>query len=152
MTAGDAANKKLVRGLGAIVSLAISFFVIGYSPVVDALGTLIPQVSFLLVVVLILLMLLAMFGVDFNWAAEPFSSNKKWMAVIIIPIIVIILAVIGTSVGEAIPWLASLTKFLVGAAAGGPADPALVSTLLGLAIVIGIPLIIIGTVVYYGTQ
>ena len=151
--AGDEASKKTARMVGAVVALATSFFVIGYSPVVDALATLIPQVSFLLVVVLILMMLLAMFGVDFNWTAAPWKDNLRWMAIIIVPIIVIMLAVVGASTGTAIPWLGSLTQFLVGAgAASGPMDPALVSTLLGLGIVIGIPLVVIGAVVYYGTR
>src|SRR3989344_1004630 len=36
-----------VKSIAAIISLATAFLVIGYSPVVEALATLIPQASFL---------------------------------------------------------------------------------------------------------
>ena len=53
---GDVTENAWVRNVAAIISLATAFLVISYTPVVDALSVLIPQASFLLVVVLFLIM------------------------------------------------------------------------------------------------
>ncbi len=135
-----------VKSVSAIVSLAVAFLLIGYSPVVSALAVLIPQASFLLVVALLVLMLLAMFGVDVS--GEKFWETKWHMWAVGIPILVIFLAMVGAATGNSIPALAGLTNFLIGA--GGPIDPQLFNTLLGLAVVIVIPLVVIALVVWGG--
>ena len=142
---------KTEHGIVALISLAISFFVIGYSPVVSALGAMIPQTSFLIVVTVLLLLLFAMFGVT----ADQFNiTGSRWkLLALAIPLGIILLAVIGASTGTAIPWLAEFSKFVAGrSAAQFPVDPALQNTMLGLGIIIGLPLIIIGLVIWGGTR
>jgi hypothetical protein len=137
----EGGSDKWVKSVSAIVSLAFAFLVIGYSPVVSALAILIPQASFLLVVALLVLMLLAMFGIK----GEDYLGKPKWYSwLLILPVVAIMLAIIGAATG--IPALAGFTNFLIGA--GGPIDPELFNTLLGLGIVIGIPLVVIALVVW----
>ena len=140
---GDPENDKWTKSTSAIVALAIAFFIIGYSPVVKALATLIPQVAFVLVTALLLLMLMSMFGI--NLTDNFKDATKKWTAwIIIIPLAVIMLGIVGYVTD--IPILTGVSGFLAGA--GGPLDPELVNLLIGLAVVVVIPIAVVGIVTW----
>jgi len=116
---GDPQTQGFAKSASAIIALVIGFLVIVYTPVVDTLGTLLPQAGFILVVVVLLLMVLAMFGIKF----EPEAGEKfpPWAAAIAIIVFVIFLAAIGlAAVNPAtgqpyIPILHTFGSFLLGA-------------------------------------
>ncbi len=139
-----------VKSIAAIISLATAFLVIGYSPVVSALATLIPQASFLLVVALLFLMLLSMFGVPLEnlWGG---TTGPKWYVwLLALPVLVIFIGIVGAATGNSIPALAGFTNFLIGAGGGINISPELMNTLIGLGIVIAIPLVVIALVIWGG--
>ena len=95
---GDPGTSASAKSVSAIASLAIAFLVIGYSPVVQALATLIPQASFLLVVALLVLMLLSMFGINTN--IENFWQTKWHIWLIALPVVLIFVGIVGAAAGK----------------------------------------------------
>ena len=145
---GDPGTSASAKSVSAIASLAIAFLVIGYSPVVQALATLIPQASFLLVVALLVLMLLSMFGINTN--IENFWQTKWHIWLIALPVVLIFVGIVGAAAGNSIPALAGFTNFLIGSGGGINISPELMNTLIGLGIVIAIPLVVIALVILGG--
>ncbi|MEK6808027.1 MAG: hypothetical protein AABX75_03280 [Nanoarchaeota archaeon] len=139
-------DKSWTKSTSAIVAMVAAFLVIAYTPVVDAMTTFIPQASFLLVIALLVLMLFAFLG--FN-TTDLYGKMNKWVLVIVIPLILIFLAMIGFSVGPGVPILYGLSQGLIG---GVTLDSETMSLLIGMAIVIGIPLVVVGAVIYSGKK
>ena len=116
---GDPSTQGFAKTASAIIALVIAFLVIVYTPVVNTLGTLLPQAGFILVVVVLILMVLAMFGITF----EPQAGEKfpPWAAAIAIIVFILFLGVIGVAAvnpktGEPyIPILNTFGQFLIGA-------------------------------------
>ncbi len=133
---GDIDSKPMAKNVAAIVAFVAAFFVIAYTPVVDALMTLIPQASFLLVVALLVMMLIA-----FIWPSYGEADPNPWVwGVLILVIVGIFIAIVGASVGENIPVLNTISKTLAG---GAELDQEQLSFFVGLIIVIGVPLLIV---------
>ncbi len=138
-------EEKVAKGIASIIALSMAFFVIAYTPVVDALATIIPQASFLLVIVLMLLMVVAL---AFPTAFDAFTGKPSWVLGIIgIIFVVIFLGITGYAVGDKIPALFSFSKFLMGAI---PLEltPETINLLIGFGIIIGIPVIIMAIVMW----
>ncbi len=133
------------KSTAVIISMAAAFLVIAYTPVVDALMTLLPQASFLLVIALLVMMLFTFLG----FKPDIFGTPKNWMWVIILPLILIFIAIVGYSAGPGIPWLYGLSQGLAG---GIALDAETINLLVGLLIVLGIPLIVVFAVVYAGKR
>jgi hypothetical protein len=135
------------KGISAIIAFVAAFLVISYTPVVDALITLIPQASFLLVVVMLLLLLLAFIGVP----VQKWTKETRWYAwIFIIPLVIIFLGLVDYATGFQIPGIHSLTTWFIGSQGVGAASSETMSTLLGLGIVLGIPLLIVALIVWGG--
>jgi len=128
----------------SIISLVAAFLVIAYSPVVNALTVLIPQASFLLVIALLVLMLFTFIGFQ---PTDMFGKPSKWMLVIVIPLIIIFVAMIGFAIGPEVPVLYGISQGLMG---GIELTPATMNLMIGLAIILGIPLIVVLAVVLAG--
>jgi len=131
------------RNIAAIISLVAAFLVISYTPVVEALAVLIPHASFLLVVTMLFLMLLA-FIVP-KWEEKVEKASWWWILAAIV-LFVIFLAIVGTSVGERVPALYAFAQFMMGEI---PIElgPETTNMLIGLAIIIGIPILVIALIV-----
>lgn len=138
-------EEKMAKGVAAIIAMSVAFFVIIYTPVVNALAVLIPQASFLLVVVLMLLMMLAMIFPQFF---DYFKEKPSWiLGVIALVFIVIFLGITGYAVGDSVPWLNTFSKLLMGAI---PLEltPETINLLIGFGIILGIPIIILAIVMW----
>ena len=127
--------------VSSVVAFLIAFVVIGSTEVVDKLNNLLPQASLLLVIAVLLLMVLAIFGLDPS--SEKFGANKTagWIAAL--AIIFIFLGIVDMTLGFQIPVIHQLALFMVGeSAVAGVSDQA-ISTLIGLLLVLGVPILII---------
>ncbi len=133
-------DKPWVKSVTAIISLAAAFFVIGYTPVVNALVVFIPQAAFLLVIALVVLMVFAFFGFK---TESVLGETKPWTWALVIPVVLIVIAMIGAAVGKDIPVLSGLTQFLIGQGAPFELTPDTQALLLGLGLIIGLPLVIV---------
>ncbi len=133
---GDPATSAIAKNASAIIAFVAAFFFIAYTPVVDALAVLIPQASFLLVVALLVLMMIA-----FVWPGYGTAAPNPWVwGIFLLVIVGIFVAIVGASVGENIPILGGLAKALAGEV---ELTQEQVSFLVGLIIIIGIPLLIV---------
>lgn len=104
-------DNSVTKTTSAIVALAISFFVIASTPVVDALNKLIPQAAFLIVVVVLFLMVLVMLGV--NLESES-GGLTKWAGIIALVVVILFLGMMGLILGPAVPSLFGFSQFLLG--------------------------------------
>jgi len=137
-------DQPWTKNITAIISMVAAFLVIIYTPVVDALTTLIPQASFLLVIIMLLLMLVAFIVPSWGKAVE---EPKWWLWIPIGVLVLIFIAIAGFSVGPEIPWLYGISQFFMGTFDVGPDA---MNLLIGFAVIIGIPLIIIAMIVMGG--
>lgn len=129
------------KGIAGVIAMVVAFFVISYTPVVDALATLLPQASFLLIVLMLFLMMMAFIVPDWGDIAE-----KKWLVgLAAIVLIIIFLALVGASVGEDIPWLYGFAQAMTGAI---ELTPELVNLLIGFGIVIGVPILVMALIIW----
>ncbi len=136
-----------VKSVAAIISLASAMFVIGYTPVVQALTIFIPQAAFLLVIAMIVLMTFAFFGFK---TESVMGGTNKWTWALVIPVILIVVAMVGSAAGANIPVLSGLTQFLIGKGAPIEISQDTQALLLGLALIIGLPLAIVWMVMKSG--
>lgn len=144
---GDPKEDPWVKGTVTVISMVVSFLVISYTPVVNALQTLIPQAAFLLVVLMLFLMMVAFIVPDFQ--TGDFLKNKWIIGIIGIIMLVIFLAIVGVSVGGEIPALHGLANVLLGNVPLQLTEGA-INMLIAFAIIIGIPLVVVAMLVYSG--
>ena len=138
-------SEAWTKRVSAVVSFVAAFLVISYTPVVDALQTLIPQASFLIVVVMLLLLLLGFMGIK----TENFLGEPKWyVGVIALVFVIIFLGLIDYATGFQIPVIHSLTKAIVGSQGVSTGSSETSNTLLGVEIVLGIPLLVVGLIMW----
>jgi hypothetical protein len=124
----------------AILALAVSFYVINYTPVLAAFAILIPQAGFLLVVAMLALLVLSFSGVQL-FGTDPFKSNTaKWIFAILI--FLVFLGMVDYSTGFQIPVIHQISGFFMGSSFGVDLSPGMLSQFLGLAILFGIPVIV----------
>lgn len=141
-------NDPWTRSVSTIIALVAAFLVIAYTPVVDALATLIPQASFLLVLIMLLLMIIAFIVPSWGKAIE---EPKWWLWIPVFLLVLIFVAMAGYSVGPNIPWLYGLTQFFMGAIPVELTEDAM-NMLIGFAVVIAIPLIVIAIIILGGKE
>jgi len=143
---GDPASHTWVKGTSAVISMTIAFFVISSTPVVSLLMTLVPQASFILVVALFLLMIVA-FAVPENYLTS--SIDKRWLIPIVIVLIIVFLGIIGTSTPD-IPFLSGISQGLMGNLAWPEMTADAINTIIAVLVMFGIPLIIVAMVIWGG--
>jgi hypothetical protein len=136
---GDIEN---AQSLCAVIAFSAAFFVVTETTIVKAINQFIPQASFLLIVVMLFLMLIAFFGVK---TETFFGTASKWVWIPVIILSVIFIAVLGNSLG----WfnLSSVSQLVSGSGGGGGISSEAFNQATGmgisLAILVGLPLIII---------
>ncbi|MBD3263210.1 hypothetical protein GF374_02420 [Candidatus Woesearchaeota archaeon] len=142
------AEQARVRTIASIIAFVAAFLVIAYTPVVDALATLIPQASFLLVIAMLFLMLLA-FIVP-KWEDKIGKSKLYWGAAAVI-LFVIFLAMVGVSVGDQVPILGTFAKLMMGQI---PLEltTETINLLIAFAVIIGVPLFVMAMVAFSGRK
>ncbi len=140
---GDDPDKHNVKGIIAIISFAAAFFVVTSTPVVEAINNFLPQASFLLVIVMLILMVFAFLGFD---TAKHFGEpKKKWPIIVVIVLVVIFLGIIDASSANInIPGIHELMLALSGQPLNIPAiDQESAVMIITIAIMIILPIIVI---------
>ena len=129
------------KSVNQVIALVIGAFVITSTDVVNLMLGVIPQASFLLVVVLMLMMIAALMGLTKStlFGDGGFGSFK---GVSFLVITLIFLMIIDAGVEGGIPIIHQLNELLIGSQPFVLQGEAL-STLLGLAFVIGIPVAVV---------
>ncbi|MEM2874305.1 MAG: hypothetical protein QW063_02590 [Candidatus Nanoarchaeia archaeon] len=138
---GDPALGGIGKTAPAIVALVVAFLVIVYSPVVDALALLLPNTAFVLVLIVFLLMILGMFGIEFQ--AKAGEKMPLWAIAIMIIVFVLFLALIGFAAPQIGP-LHTFAQILMGAIPI-EIEPDVINLLIGAIIVLSI----VGIVLYF---
>lgn len=141
---GDPEANAWVKGTGATISMAIAFFVVASTPVVNMLMTLVPQASFILVVALFLLMIIT-FVLPEN--VMNGSVDRRWLIPVVIFLIFVFVAIIGASTPD-IPRLNGISQFMMGNMALPELTPDVVNLIIAVIVMFGIPLVIIGMVIW----
>jgi len=123
-----------------VIALTIGAFVITSTDVVNLMLGVIPQASFLLVVVLMLMMIAGLMGITkttlFGAGGIPFKGS------FFLIVTLIFLMIIDAGVEGGIPIIHQLNELLIGSQPFVMQGEAL-STILGLAFVIGIPVAVV---------
>ena len=108
---GDPADKENVRTINAIIAFVGGFIVVTATPVVEAINNLVPQASFLLIILLLMMLSMAFFGIN---VAGLESERKWWKWIPAIILAVIFLGIVDTSTGFQIPVIHDLVLGLMG--------------------------------------
>jgi hypothetical protein len=137
-------DKGSTKTISAIVGLVFGFFFIAYTPVVNAIAILLPQASFLLILVVLIMMVISLLGFKFE---DTFGKPGAWMWGIAIIIILIFVAIAGFALGPSVPALYWFSQLAAGTIALDiPAETQ--AFLIALAIIIGF----IGVILYAVTK
>ena len=132
------------KTISSIIALVMAFFFIAYTPVVNAIATLLPSASFLLIIVVLIMMVMALIGFKFEGIGD---KPTIWMGIVGIVVVVIFLAIAGNSLGSSVPALYAFSQFMSGSIAVDiPAETQ--AFLVALAIIIGF----IGIILYAVTR
>jgi len=123
-----------------VIGLAIGGFVIASTDVVNLMMGVIPQASFLLVAVLLLMMISALMGLGMEDGL--FGIVGTWKAGLFGVITLVFLMIIDAGVEGGIPIIRQLNQLVIGSQPFVLQGEAL-SIILGLTFIIGIPLAII---------
>jgi len=99
------------KTISSIIALVMAFFFIAYTPVVNAIAVLLPQASFLLIVIVLIMMILALIGVKFE---TVFEKPSMWMLGLAVIVGVIFLALAGNALGPSVPTLYAFSQFASG--------------------------------------
>ena len=142
---GDPGEAR-TRTIATVIAMAAAFMVIVYTPVVNALATLVPQASFLLVVAMLFLMLLA-FIVP-NWETG-LAKNKLWWGFAAVALFIVFLVLLGVSLGESVPSLYAFAQFMMGRIPLELTADA-INLIIGFAVILGVPLLVIAMIVLSG--
>ena len=90
---GDADS---TQSLNAVIAFVAAFFVVTSTEVVRAINELIPHAAFLLIIVMLLLMLFAFFGIK---TQDWMDKTNWWVWIVVIILVVIFLGVLDLSLG-----------------------------------------------------
>lgn len=142
---GDATNDT-TRNISNVIALATGFFVISATDVVEQMMGVIPQATFMLVIVLFLLMIYSMLGLSADEGLFGKSSivpgGMKGVAFGVIILVFLLMIDAGSPTG--IPILRGLNEILLGSQAFGMEGSEAMNMIIGLSFAVGIPLAIIG--------
>lgn len=109
------------KNVSAIVSLAIAFFVVAATNIVEALQNLIPAASYLIVAALLILIIMGFFFKDVG--DGMFGTSNVAKGIMLLLIIVVFLGVIDVTSAVQIPVIHEMAMFFLGT--GGGAAPGL---------------------------
>lgn len=141
------ADQPWTRNIAAILALAIAFIFIAYTPAVEVLAILIPQASFVLVVALMLMMVIALvFPGMFKWIGNE-QKISPWLIIPGIAILIIFIAITGYAVGERVPFLYGFAQMFMGSMAIGEDA---INMLVAFAVIVVIPIVVIGLILWGG--
>jgi len=133
------------RNVSNIVALATGFFVISATDVVEQLLGVIPQATFMLVMILFLLMMYAILGLNTDqglFGENSIFKAAKFGSFAVILIVFLLMIDAGSTTG--IPIIRGLNEILLGNAAFGLEGSQALNMIIGIIFAIGIPLAIIG--------
>jgi lysylphosphatidylglycerol synthetase-like protein (DUF2156 family) len=100
------------KSASIVVALVAAFLVIVYTPVVNALATILPQAAFLIIIVVLVLMVLGLFGVKM----EKYTGEANyWMLGLGLIIAGLFVIMIGVAVGPSVPALYMISQAFLGA-------------------------------------
>jgi len=136
------------QNVSNVIALATAFFVVASTDVVNQMLGVIPQATFMLIVILFILMIFAMMGLE-NWfgaGAEGISNIFKIPIAAIIVGVFLLMIDAGSPTG--IPGVRQINELLLGQGAFGLAAPEALGTLIGVALVVLVPV----AVVYFLTR
>jgi small-conductance mechanosensitive channel len=141
-------DSKVAKNSAAIVALVSAFLVIVYTPVVSAMATLLPQASFLIVIVVLLLMVLGLFGIKFG-ETGPFAKKPTTLYIIAAIVVFLFVVMVGYVIGPSVPLLYGLSQFFMGALpVTGEVSSETIALIVGIIIILGI----VGGVIYMVTR
>ena len=128
------------RQISSVVAFASAFFVVASTDVVDAINVLLPQASLLLVLAVLFLLMIQLFIPKYEFGEK---SKAPWIVAVII--LLIFLGILNNALELQIPLIHQATQAMLGQSAGSGTtlDSETTSTLLGLLMVIGLPMVII---------
>lgn len=143
---GDA-KTDTTRNISNVIALATAFFVISATDVVEQMIGVIPQATFMLVIILFLLMIYAMLGLNADeglFGSNSILSSSTLKAAAFGVIILVFLLMIDAGSPTGIPIIRGLNEMLLGSQAFGMEGSEAMNMIIGLSFAIGIPLAIIG--------
>jgi len=141
---GDA-KTDTTRNISNVIALATGFFVISATDVVEQMIGVIPQATFMLVIVLFLLMIYAMLGLSADeglFGEKSIFGKLKYLSFGVIILVFLLMIDAGSPTG--IPILRGLNEILLGNQAFGVEGSEAMNMIIGLSFAIGIPLAIVG--------
>jgi hypothetical protein len=130
------------QNVSNVIAMASAFFVVASTDIVNQMLGIIPQATFMLVVLLFILMIFAMMGLsDNSWFGENslFGKFKGLLAVVVIGIF---LLMIDAGSPKGIPIVRQFNELLLGQSTFAVGSEAL-GTLIGVSMVLLFPVIII---------
>jgi len=130
------------RNVSNVIAMASAFFVVASTDIVNQMLGIIPQATFMLVVLLFILMIFAMMGLnDSSWFGEN-SQLGKFKGVLAVIVISIFLLMIDAGSPKGIPIIRQINEVLLGQGTFTIGSEAL-GTLIGVSMVLLFPIIII---------
>lgn len=142
-------DQPWTKNISAIIALAIAFIFISYSPAIEVLSILIPQASFVLVVALMLMMVIALvFPGMFKWIGKE-QKVSPWLVIPGIFIIIIFVAITGYAVGDRVPFLYGFAQMFMGSVGLGKDS---MNLLIAFAVIVVIPIAVIGMILWGGKK
>jgi hypothetical protein len=135
------------RNISNVIALSTAFFVISATDVVEQMMGVIPQATFMLVIVLFLLMIYAMLGLNADeglFGSKSILTGGGMKAAAFGVIILVFLLMIDAGSPTGIPILRGLNEILLGNTAFGLEGSEAMNMIIGLSFAVGIPLAIIG--------
>ncbi len=147
----DVDNRQIIN---TIISFIAAFFVISSTPVVDAINSILPSASLLLIISMLILMLLAFWGFK---TESMFGQGTPKIAIVGVTILILVfLMMIDLATNIQIPIIHQLAMSMVGrgAEAGLGASLAMsqeaIDMLISFALIFGIPIAVLIIVMWKG--
>jgi len=130
------------QNVSNVIAMASAFFVVASTDIVNQMLGVIPQATFMLVVILFILMMFAMMGVtDNSWFGEDsLFGSFKWILALVVAGVFLLMIDAGSPKG--IPIVRQFNELLLGTSTFAIGSEAL-GTLIGVSMVLLFPIIII---------
>ena len=137
---------KDTQYVNAVIAFVAAFLVVASTDIVRVINEFIPHAAFLLIIVMLLLMTFTFFGFS---PRDFMGKPNKWTWIFVIILVIIFLGILDASAGWEVPIIHDLSQSFTGegggAGTGGGGGDDLdeaVGLALSLAILVGIPLLI----------
>ena len=131
------------QNVSNVIALSTALFVVASTDIVNQMLGVIPQATFMLVVILFILMIFAMMGLEGSgWFGEnSLIGGAKWLVALIIVGVFLLMVDAGSPTG--IPGLRQVNEVLLGQGAFGLGSSEALGTLIGVSLVILVPVAVI---------